>query len=200
MSGVRVIVLFDFMSRVIAAVPAEALVAADTLSRSERAQIIAAELYEQMGPELLHFALALSREEELAKDALQEAFMRYFVALSEGAEITSPRAWIYRVMHNFLLDRMKEASYRYARDARDQQPLVHHQDIERECFRQELLRLFRTALTTREYSCLHLRTEGLRYEEIANRLNLTSGTVGALISRATRKLRRVLAPIGGRGK
>jgi RNA polymerase sigma-70 factor (ECF subfamily) len=176
------------------------LVPAAVTSRSERAQIIAAELYKQLGPELLHFALALAREEELAKDALQESFMRYFVALSEGAEIDSPRAWIYRVMHNYLLDRMKEASYRLSRDARDRRPLLHHQDIESECFRRELLRLFRTALTAREYACLHLRTEGLRYEEIASRLHLRSGTVGALISRATRKLREVLAPVGGQGK
>jgi RNA polymerase sigma-70 factor (ECF subfamily) len=157
---------------------------------------MAAALYEERAEELLHFALLLARDEELAKDALQEAFMRYFVALSEGKEIASPRAWIYRVMHNYLLDRMKEARHRGRREMRERRSR-HDQDIERECFRQQLARLFRSALTAREYDCLHLRAEGLRYEEIASRLDLASGTVGTLICRAVRKIRDILMPKAG---
>jgi len=51
-----------------------------------------AALYEERGQELLHFVLLLARDEELAKDAVQEAFMRYFVALSENRQIASGRA------------------------------------------------------------------------------------------------------------
>lgn len=162
------------------------------MSLPERARVIVTSLYEERGAELLHFALAVARDEELARDALQEAFMRYFVALSEGNEIASPRAWVYRVTHNYLLDRMKEAychNRRYLGGERSSD-----QDIERDCFRSEIMQLFRTALTTREYDCLHLRSEGLRYEEIAAALHMTTGTVGALISRAVRRMRSLLTP------
>src|SRR5581483_5362484 len=64
-------------------------------------------LYEERAEEFLHYAIALGRDQELARDALQEAFMRYFVALCSGTQIAAPRAWIYRVLHNYLLDRIK---------------------------------------------------------------------------------------------
>lgn len=135
----------------------------------------------------------------MAKDALQEAFMRYFVALSEGKEIASPRAWLYRVLHNYLLDRMKEI--RMARRGVPGESYSRHdRDIERDCFRREIMRLVRTVLTAGEYKCLLLRNEGLQYTEIAAHLNLSSGTVGALLSRALGKLRRTLVPAGGEGR
>jgi len=101
-------------------------------------------------------------------------------------------------MHNYLLDRMKEARRRDRGETCSERRSRHDQEIERECFRQQLSRLFRTALTAREYDCLHLRAEGLRYEEIASRLDLASGTVGALICRAVRKIRDILTPEAGK--
>jgi len=165
----------------------------------QKAQTMVTSLYEERGAELLHFALGFVHDEDLAKEGLQEAFMRYFVALCEGQEIASPRAWVYRVLHNYLLDRIKaahvnlcaESAKRYSRQ--DQQ-------IEQACFQREVIQLLRTMLTVGEYKCLSLRAEGLQYREIATKLNLTTGTVGALISRALGKLRRSLAPIGGEAR
>jgi DNA-binding CsgD family transcriptional regulator len=52
--------------------------------------------------------------------------------------------------------------------------------------------LVRKTLTAREYACFRLRSDGLRYDEIAATLRLRSGTVWALLSRAVRKMRLVL--------
>lgn len=156
----------------------------------ERARSRVTALYDERAEEFLHFAMSIARDEELAKDALQEAFMRFFVAVSKGAEITSPRAWIYRVMHNYLLDRIKETRRCREYEVYDERSWPSR-DIEDECTQHELMRRFRKALTAREYDCLHLRTEGLRYEEIAATLNLASGTVGALMCRAARKIRGI---------
>lgn len=158
---------------------------------AERAQRDVAALYEERGEEFLHYALVLGRDEELARDALQEAFMRYFVALFEGNKIVAPRAWIYRVMHNYLLDRIKEGRRLKEHRLIEKLSYAQDQDIEGECFRQEFLRLIRTALTAREYDCLRLRAGGMRYQEIAATLDLKCGTVGTLISRALRKLRNI---------
>ncbi len=163
------------------------------MGRLTQARNDVAALYEERAEEFLRYAMALAREEELARDALQESFMRYFIALRGGYDIAAPRAWIYRVMRNYLLDRIKEERCR--RDERRLRRTLSrgpHRDIEGECFRREILRLTRTALTAREYDCFRLRTEGMRYEEIAARLHLSSGTVGTLVHRAMRKLRGVM--------
>ncbi len=155
-------------------------------SAAERAQEAVTALYAERAPEFLHYAHSLGRNEELARDAVQEAFMRYFVALCQGEEIVSPRPWLYRVLHNYVLDRVEERRRDESRPigeiaGRDADP-------ERQYLQREMAGLVRHSLTAREYDCIRLRTEGLRYEEIATTLRVSSGTVGALISRAMRKL------------
>lgn len=138
------------------------------------------------------YALRLSRDEDLAKDALQEAFLRYFVARCADERIESPRAWMYRVVHNYLIDRMKQAEVH--KECALPQSLAYTAQLEDRCFEQQVLRHLETTLSRREWECFRLRTEGMRYDEIAARTNLASGTVGALISRALRKIRRLLDP------
>ena len=158
--------------------------------RAERARREVAALYSERAAEFFHYAQALARNQELARDALQEAFMRYFIALCEGQEISSARAWMYRVLHNYVLDRIRErrpvqednAGYRRASAP----------NVEDDYFQREVLHLVERSLTSREYACIRLRTEGLRYDEIATRLELSSGAVGSLISRAVRKLRAAM--------
>ena len=162
------------------------------LSAAERAEQEVTALYWERGSEFLAYAMRLGRDEDLAKDALQEAFLRYFVSRCAGEKIRSPRAWIYRVMHNYLLDRMKQA------DARNEcgltKSLAYTPQIESACFRREFEHLVRRALSRREYECFQLRTEGMRYDEIAARTHLSSGTVGTLLSRSLRKIKRLLYP------
>ena len=150
-------------------------------------------LYLERAAEFRNYAIALAHDEELALDALQEAFMRYFVALCDGTRIHSPRAWVYRVMHNYLSDRQKEYRARHETSIeRISTRSCRRNDVEGKCLQHELLGLVRRTLTTREYACFRLRSDGLRYDEIAATLRVRSGTVGALMSRALRKMRAVL--------
>jgi RNA polymerase sigma-70 factor, ECF subfamily len=165
-------------------------------AREVRAQCEVSTLYQERGEEFLHYALSLGRDDELARDALQEVFMRFFVALCEGEVIASPRAWIYCVMHNYLLDRINETHQHEARLREVLRGQESH-DIERECLRKEFLRLVPATLTAREFDCFRLRAEGMRYREIAASLHLSSGAVGTLVHRAIRKLRTLMAPAGG---
>jgi DNA-directed RNA polymerase specialized sigma24 family protein len=70
------------------------------------------DLYQDNASGLFRFAEALVRNREMAQDALQEVFLRYFVARSSGQEIQNGKAWLYRVTRNYLLDRMKEAAFK----------------------------------------------------------------------------------------
>ncbi len=155
-------------------------------STAARAEAAVTALYGERVPEFLNYAHSLGRNEELARDAVQEAFLRYFVALCQGEEIVSPRSWVYRVLHNYVLDRVEER--RRDENQRIGDIAGHDADPERQCLRREIAGIIRHSLTAREYDCIRLRTEGLRYEEIATTLSVSNGTVGALISRAMRKL------------
>ena len=151
------------------------------------------EVYAERAAELLSYARLVAHEEDLARDAVQEAFMRYFIALSSGESIEAPRAWLYRVLHNYLLDRRREFRVRHERSLTD---IRKHSggspDIESQCLRRELMAVAKSALTRREFDCFHLRSQGLPYDEIAAALRLQSGTVGALISRSVRKVRSLV--------
>jgi DNA-directed RNA polymerase specialized sigma24 family protein len=62
------------------------------------------DLYENHGAALLRYARAVATSGELARDAVQEAFLRYHARRTSGAVIQSPRAWLYKVVFNFLMD------------------------------------------------------------------------------------------------
>jgi len=158
----------------------------------DHAQSQVTALYHERGAEFLAYAMRLSRDEDLARDALQEGFLRYFIACSADERIESPRAWMYRVMHNYLIDRMKQVEAH--KECELPQSLAYTSALEDRCFEQQVLARLESALSRREWECFRLRTEGMRYEEIAARTNLASGTVGALINRALRKIRRLVDP------
>ena len=161
---------------------------------AERARASVASLYKERGEEFFHYARGFGRDEELARDAVQEAFMRYFVRLYEGDQIADSRAWVYRVLHNYLVDRLKERRNHDERSLDDAFNRTRTENVENDCIRKEVLERVKRTLTGREYDCFCLRSEGLRYEEIAAELRLTSGTVGTLLYRAVRKLGAVLNP------
>jgi RNA polymerase sigma-70 factor (ECF subfamily) len=142
---------------------------------------------------LFRYAMALVRNRELAEDAIQESFLRYVIARIQGQCIVNGRAWLYRVLRNQLLDARKKNDL-VVDGAIDE--LVHRpdgqQDPEVLMRAQELYKVVLDSVTTRELECLQLRFEGLRYQEIATVLNIRSGTVGAMIARAVKKLQRAV--------
>ena len=134
----------------------------------------------------------LTRNEELAEDALQETFLRLFLALMQGEDIKGTGPWLHRVAHNFISDTLKSATVR---------KVVSLYDATEDRLRDdwstpgsdrisEWVESARMLLAPREWECVHLRAEGFDYTEIAAELSIRPGTVGALLHRATEKLRK----------
>lgn len=151
-----------------------------------------AQLYEATFDGLFRYAMAIIREKEMAEDAIQECFLRYFVARKEEQAILNARAWLYRVLRNQLLDLRKKASLKdVSIDA-----AVRHSDRgqspEAQLRCAELSKGLLAPLTARERECFNLRIEGLRYQEIAAVLRIRSGTVGVTMARALKKIRQVM--------
>lgn len=151
-----------------------------------------AQLYEDAFDGLFRYAMAFVREKELAEDAIQECFLRYFIARKEEQVILNARAWLYRVLRNQLLDFKKKASLKdVSIDAAMHYP-DGGQSPEAQARCAELSRGFLALLTARELECLNLRIEGLRYQEIAAVLRIRSGTVGVMLARALRKIQKAM--------
>jgi RNA polymerase sigma-70 factor (ECF subfamily) len=151
-------------------------------------------LYTEHAARLLRYAGTITRNRETGRDAVQEVFLRYFAERRYGSHVENPRAWLYRVLHNYLLDRLDRAAMRYevsdegADEVRD--ACVDAEVwLEQTQTAQEIASRF----TPRELDCLRLRVEGLSYQEIAQVLGIRTGTVGALLPRVYAKLRDAAA-------
>jgi RNA polymerase sigma-70 factor (ECF subfamily) len=148
-------------------------------------------LHQQNAESLLRYAWSIADTEETARDAVQEAFLRYFVERSYGRDVVNPRAWLFQVLRNYLSDRMNSAP---ARREVPEENLDRHADPDGNpeilAEQWQMARDITASLSGRELECLQLRTEGLSYEEIAGALKLRTGTVGAILTRAYEKIRR----------
>src|SRR4051794_7838892 len=66
-------------------------------------------LYDKHGSALFRYAASIARNTEAARDAVQEAFLRYQSQRRTGEAIASPRAWLYKVIYNYLMDVVVES-------------------------------------------------------------------------------------------
>lgn len=152
------------------------------------AEVVA--LYEEHAGGLTRYATNLARSNDMAADALQETFLRYFAERTYGRDIDQPRAWMFQVMRNYLLDRLTSASATRESGGDDLSGLTDPgDDPEDLVHRSEIARSIAASLSTRERECLGLRSEGFSYSEIADVMGLRIGTVGALLARAHQKIR-----------
>ncbi len=145
--------------------------------------------YEAFSAELLAYASTFVRREDCAVDAVQEVFLRYFVERSYGRVIESPRGWLYRVLRNYLCDRLDRAALKVELTGVD---FAHVPDtgrcVETTVERAQAAEKITSQLSTREMQCLRLRAGGATYDEIASTLGIRSGTVSSLLTRVHKKL------------
>lgn len=154
------------------------------------------QVYREVSGALTGYARRLTSDAELAQDAVQETFLRFYLVRMQGEEIRNPSAWLHRVVHNYIVETVRSSAVQ-ACVALDEEALGKVK-VEPETGRVEWEDAFRAMLAPREFECLKLRTEGLDYIEIADAMSIRPGTVGALLHRVSRKMRSTLRGKGGR--
>ena len=149
-----------------------------------------ADLHRLYADPLLRFACTFKAGEPAGHDAVQEAFVRYFIERRYGRSIANPRAWLYWVVRNYMLDRIESGGLRREVAVEQAEGLPASQcDPEILAQRSETAREIAAALTSRELECLRLRSQGLSYAEIGAAMIISCGTVAALLARVHDKLR-----------
>ncbi len=130
-----------------------------------------------------------------APEVTQEVFLRLFETMRKGEEISNPRAWLFRVAHNLAIKarsskravRSVDTDWqRFGAPSADSQERVV---LDRE--RMQRVQVALAELSAQQKNCLYLRSEGLRYREIAVVMGISSSTVNEFLRRAISKLAEV---------
>src|SRR6516164_8173817 len=70
-----------------------------------------AQLFQEAREDVYRYLLTLGLHPPQAQEAAQEVFLRLYATLKRGEEIENPRAWVFRVAHNYGLKvREKQAA------------------------------------------------------------------------------------------
>jgi RNA polymerase sigma-70 factor (ECF subfamily) len=157
-------------------------------ARSARERTI--EAYQSHAGVVLGYAHRLTRDDALAQDALQETFLRFFLALMQREDIRNERAWLHRVAHNYVCETLRSARVRTAVPLEEagEDRLLDERSTPGADRAADWFEAAQLLLAPREWQCVQLRAEGFDYTEIATQLAIRPGTVGSLLHRATEKL------------
>ena len=148
------------------------------------------ELYESFAQDLFRYLLCLTRNIDLAQEAVQETFLRYYEYRLRNGSLLESRGWFFRVARNFVIDQLR-ATKPDKHVSLDSVPIGPDAGPgpEELAAHLESLDQLATLLAPRELECLQLRAEGFKYREIGEILGIESGTVGATIAHGLKKIR-----------
>jgi RNA polymerase sigma-70 factor (ECF subfamily) len=152
-------------------------------------------LFEESREDVYRYLLTLGLHPPQAQEAAQEVFLRLYATLKKGEEIENPRAWVFRVAHNYGLKvrekQVAEEPFDPVLEARIQAP---GENPETDLLERERMLRFHHAvegLSEQQKRCLFLRMEGLRYPEIGSALGISASAVGEFLRRAMVRLKKV---------
>ena len=147
------------------------------------------EVFAECRESLIRYLRYYMDDSSEAEDIAQEAFVRFYESRIRKEEILQPRAWLFRVAHNLIIDR-----------GRKKKPELLDEEgwmsIERRLVSPSapadakvyVSQLPWHRLSAMELECMRLRTEGLRLREIGEVLDLAISSVVSYLARATKKL------------
>jgi RNA polymerase sigma-70 factor (ECF subfamily) len=152
-------------------------------------------------------ALGLVRDENDARELVQDAFLRVYKGLASFQGGSSFFTWLYRIVHNLAIDLMRKPGRRDAElaerttiDEDTDFPLVARidgadpLDVVR---RREIAGRIQVALDAlppyHRGVILMREVEGMSYEEMAQAMGVSKGTIMSRLFHARQKLQRALA-------
>jgi RNA polymerase sigma-70 factor, ECF subfamily len=157
------------------------------------------DLYDREQRPLKRYLAMLGVDSETARDIVQESFLKLHEHLLGGGDQGNLRAWLYRVVHNNARNRQTSFGARNTGRIDDlpptASPVARDQSAEELLLGQEREQRLREALekiSEAQRACLVLRTQGLKYREIAEALGLSVSTVGENVQRGLERLRELL--------
>jgi len=165
-------------------------------------------LFEAHKDKVYSIALRYSGDSAIAMDIAQETFLKLFSAIRDFRGEASFESWLYRMVVNSCLDqKRRKRRLLPLMDAFVDALRASGESVLHKLLRAELSERVQAAVRTlpdEQRMVVVLRyTQGLSYEEIADALGCSTGTVASRLNRAhkvlERRLAHVVAAQGGRG-
>lgn len=155
---------------------------------------LARELAASSYAQLLRYALGIAGSEALARDAVQESFLRLMNESLKG-RVEHPRAWLFRVCRNRILDELKREGRHFPMDEspgmgfmRSEDPQPSQSAEKSDAIERAMLMAGR--LRGREREAVRLKFQcGFSYAQIAQIMSLSESNVGVILHGALRSLR-----------
>jgi len=148
-------------------------------------------IYVETRSSLCAYLLYLGAPAEQAQEITQEVFLRLYQSMLKGAQVENLRAWLFKVAHNLGLKvRHRERSFRVASPDWNQFSIAAESTEELLISRERTARVAATMelLSPQQRHCLYLRSEGLRYREIAEVIGISQSSVNEFLRRAIARL------------
>ncbi len=150
------------------------------------------QIYLQTRAAICSYVLCLGVPGAQAQEVTQEVYLRLYQTMRKGEEIVNMRAWLFRVAHNLSLRvRSREKAFRSLNPDWERFSGLTVESPERAILDREKMRKLQAALETlspQQRNCLYLRSEGLRYREIADVIGISLSTVNEFLRRAISRL------------
>lgn len=152
---------------------------------------------------MYRFALRFLKDEDEAKDIVQEAMIRVWNKRDEMHTYLNMEAWCMRVVRNLSLDRLK--SKQYNSDSLDNSYDLSYNDVTPDKKTEindtmESIHNFIAGLPEKQRRIIQLRDiEGFSYQEIGEILNLDANNVKVNLFRARKSVRESLLNINAYG-
>lgn len=140
---------------------------------------------------LLRLCYAYLHDEELAKDAVQETFIKAYRNLDDFRESSSEKTWLTRIAINTCKDLQRSSWFRHVDRTITLDTLpepVAPAELEDESLTMEIMKL---PAKLKEVALL-CWFQGMTYNEAADTLGISLQAVGSRLNRARRKLRSVM--------
>ena len=146
-------------------------------------------------PRLRRYARALTGDRATADDLVQDTLERAWAKLHLYRRGTDLRAWLFTVMHNVHVNRVRAA--RAADPLDDEMPELAQRAPQGDALVVRDLERAIARLPAEQREVLLLVTlEDMSYDEVARTLGIPIGTVMSRLSRAREKLRLMMLGVG----
>jgi RNA polymerase sigma-70 factor (ECF subfamily) len=145
-------------------------------------------------PRLRRFARYMTRDADYADDLVQECLTRAIQNIDSWQPGTNLRAWLFVILKNVFRNDKRRAQHdiayknRLERDA----PLFARAEQHNHVVLLEVQEAFHRLTADHREVLMLIAVEGLRYEEAANVLGISVGTVKSRLSRARAALRELV--------
>ena len=160
------------------------------IQNQKREYLSFTDLYEMYSQDLFRYSLSILKDEDDAKDAVQESFVRYIENEKSFRGDCSQKTWLLIIARNFCYSKIKRADRNNELIDEDTFEEVYELKLDEALTLKDSLKL----LTPQQNELLFLKEySGYSYNEISEITRLSPDNVKVILFRARQKLKKLIS-------